>query len=337
MSRVVELLYSRRVPQVAALALMSFGFAGCSADMQTRLSQNNLSNPFASQPETTSSVRTPAVERRELPQYSRPQAQYQSQPLPPPIAAPQSYPTAHSGVSGGGRGLASYAPPTHQPTRDDGHRRSALGRGRPRAGSSIGAGRHHDHRRHQRHARYLVAPLQRFLRRDPAGQWLQGTARAVARPATDHSPSDRGRRGAGTRPGGAGQQAGGCCGRADGSRRQSRRHLAQHRASQPGAGGGSRQGQRPRFIGHPEARPETERARRKERRGGARRPAGRRCRRSARPGDADGCIGRHAPAKRAARQRHDQGGRSARRPKLRSRPAKQPARFRHSAGRCAAR
>ena len=115
MSRVVELLYSRRVPQVAALALMSFGFAGCSADMQTRLSQDNLSNPFASQPETTSSVRTPAVERRELPQYSRPQAQYQSQPLPPPIAAPQSYPAAHSGVSGGGRGLASYTPPTNQP------------------------------------------------------------------------------------------------------------------------------------------------------------------------------------------------------------------------------
>jgi murein DD-endopeptidase MepM/ murein hydrolase activator NlpD len=121
MSRVVELLYSRRVPHVAALALMSFGFAGCSADMQTRLSQNNLSNsnPFASQPETTSSVRTPPVERRELPQYSRPQTQYQpqyqSQPLPPPIAAPQSYPSAHSGVSGGGRGLSSYAPPTQQP------------------------------------------------------------------------------------------------------------------------------------------------------------------------------------------------------------------------------
>ncbi|MDP1882437.1 MAG: LysM peptidoglycan-binding domain-containing protein, partial [Bradyrhizobium sp.] len=111
MSRVVELFYSRRVPHVAALALMSFGFAGCSADTQTRLSQN----PFASQPEATGSVRTPAVERRELPQYSRPQPQYQSQALPPPIAAPQSYPTAHSGVSGGGRGLASYAPPTHQP------------------------------------------------------------------------------------------------------------------------------------------------------------------------------------------------------------------------------
>ena len=33
MSRIVELLCSRRVPHVAALALMSFGFAGCSADM----------------------------------------------------------------------------------------------------------------------------------------------------------------------------------------------------------------------------------------------------------------------------------------------------------------
>jgi murein DD-endopeptidase MepM/ murein hydrolase activator NlpD len=112
MSRVVELLCSRRVPHVAALALMSFGFAGCSADMQTRLSQENFSNPFASQAESTGSVRTPAVERRELPQYSRPQTHYQS---PPPIAAPQSYPAAHSGVSGGGRGLSSYAPPTHQP------------------------------------------------------------------------------------------------------------------------------------------------------------------------------------------------------------------------------
>jgi murein DD-endopeptidase MepM/ murein hydrolase activator NlpD len=111
MSRVVELLCSRRVPHVAALALISFGFAGCSADMSTRLSQNSYSNPFATQPEATGSVPAPAVERRELPQYARPQTQYQSQALPPPIAAPQSYPAANSGVSGGGRGLASYAPP----------------------------------------------------------------------------------------------------------------------------------------------------------------------------------------------------------------------------------
>ncbi len=113
MSRVVELLCSRRIPQVAVLALMSFGFAGCSADTQTRLSQNSFSNPFASQPEATGSVPTPQVERRELPQYARPQSQYQSSALPPPIAAPQSYPA--TGVSGGGRGLASYSPPSRAP------------------------------------------------------------------------------------------------------------------------------------------------------------------------------------------------------------------------------
>ncbi|WP_159006019.1 LysM peptidoglycan-binding domain-containing M23 family metallopeptidase [Bradyrhizobium sp. S69] len=119
MSRVVGLLYSRRVPQVAALALMSIGFAGCSADMSTRLSQDQFSNPFASQPEATGSVQ-PAP-RRELPQYARPQSQYQSAALPPPISAPQSYPSAQSyssasaGVSGGGRGVGSYAPPAHQP------------------------------------------------------------------------------------------------------------------------------------------------------------------------------------------------------------------------------
>ena len=111
MSRVVELLCSRRVPHVAVLALMSFGFAGCSGDMSTRLSQNSFSNPFASQAEATGAVPAPAVERRDLPQYSRPQ--YQSQPLPSPISAPQSYPVSSNGVSGGGRGLASYAPPAH--------------------------------------------------------------------------------------------------------------------------------------------------------------------------------------------------------------------------------
>ncbi|MEO6842500.1 MAG: peptidoglycan DD-metalloendopeptidase family protein [Bradyrhizobium sp.] len=125
MSRVVELLYSRRVPQVAALALMSIGFAGCSADMSSRMSQSSFSNPFDSQPQATGSV-APAVERRELPQYTRPQTQYsqqqyQSAALPPPISAPQSYParpsypSATAGVSGGGRGVGSYAPPTRQP------------------------------------------------------------------------------------------------------------------------------------------------------------------------------------------------------------------------------
>src|SRR5258708_17379419 len=117
MSRIVELLCSRRAPQVAALALISIGFAGCSADMSTRLSQNSFSNPFASQPEAaTGSVPAPAVERRELPQYARPQSQYQSQALPPPqVAAPQSYPTASDGVSGGGHAPASPSPPPPPP------------------------------------------------------------------------------------------------------------------------------------------------------------------------------------------------------------------------------
>ena len=114
MSRVAELLRSRRVPQVAVLTLMSVGFAGCSADMQTRFSDSSFSNPFASQPEATGSVRTPAAERRERPQAQVPQ--YQSQALPPPaVAAPPAYPTSSGGVAGGGRGISSYAPPSHPP------------------------------------------------------------------------------------------------------------------------------------------------------------------------------------------------------------------------------
>src|SRR3954469_22679554 len=117
MSRFAALLCTRRAPQVAALALISIGSAGCSADMQTRFAQNpaspsqssaSQSGQFGWQREATGSVAAaPAapVERQELPQYARPQQpQYQSSALPPPIAAPQSYPT--NGVSGGGRGLA---------------------------------------------------------------------------------------------------------------------------------------------------------------------------------------------------------------------------------------
>jgi murein DD-endopeptidase MepM/ murein hydrolase activator NlpD len=120
MSRIVELLCSRRLSHVAALALISIGLAGCSGDMSTRLSQESFSNPFASnpfasQPEATSIVPPAPVERRDLPRYSRPQPYYQSSALPAPIAAPQSSPIASAGVSGGGRGLASYAPPPARP------------------------------------------------------------------------------------------------------------------------------------------------------------------------------------------------------------------------------
>jgi murein DD-endopeptidase MepM/ murein hydrolase activator NlpD len=113
MSGVVELLCSRRVPHVAVLALISFGVAGCSGDMSSRLSQNTFSNPFNYQPESTGTVPAQQVEqRRELPQSARPQSPYESSALPPPaVAAPRSSPVASSGVSGGGRGLGSYAPP----------------------------------------------------------------------------------------------------------------------------------------------------------------------------------------------------------------------------------
>jgi murein DD-endopeptidase MepM/ murein hydrolase activator NlpD len=109
MPGIVELLCSRRVPHAAALALISFGVAGCSGDMSTRFSQSSFSNPFNYQPEATGSVPAAAVERRELPQYARPQSQ--SQALPPAVVAPRSSPVAGSGVSGGGRGISSYAPP----------------------------------------------------------------------------------------------------------------------------------------------------------------------------------------------------------------------------------
>jgi len=113
MSLVAELLCSRRVPQMAALALMSFGLAGCSADVSSRFSQNPFSNPFGYQPEATGTVPPAPVERREVPQYARPlpPSPVSSGQLPV-IAAPQSYPTASSAaVSGGGRGIASYTPP----------------------------------------------------------------------------------------------------------------------------------------------------------------------------------------------------------------------------------
>ena len=135
MFRVVELLYSRRGPPIAVLALMSMGFAGCSADMSTRLSQESFSNPFASQTEATASVPRAPVERRELPQYSRPQSPDQSS--APPIAAPQSYPTA--GASGGSRGVTSYAPPG-QPLETTGSaapRSVAANRGSGQGGTTI--------------------------------------------------------------------------------------------------------------------------------------------------------------------------------------------------------
>jgi hypothetical protein len=80
---VTELLCAHRVSHVAALALISFACAGCSPDRSTRLSESDLSNPFALQPEARAppaavptATLAPQVERRELPQYAGPQSPY---------------------------------------------------------------------------------------------------------------------------------------------------------------------------------------------------------------------------------------------------------------------
>ena len=104
MSRVVELLCSRRTPQVAVLALMSFGFAGCSADMRPGISQNSSPIHFIAARHHRFGRRADAqVERGELPQDARPQAKYQTSALPPPISAPSpTAPAPASPAEGGG-------------------------------------------------------------------------------------------------------------------------------------------------------------------------------------------------------------------------------------------
>lgn len=111
MSRFVELISSRHAPHFVVLALVSVGFGGCSADTSTRFQDTSFSNPFASR-ETTGSVQQNSYQQnnyyqqqqqpRELPQYARPRAA-------PVISAPLSAPVA---TSGGGRGMASYTPPS---------------------------------------------------------------------------------------------------------------------------------------------------------------------------------------------------------------------------------
>ena len=106
MSRVAESFRARRTSLVAIVALTSAGLAGCSGD-----SHRFAENPFNSrQQEVTGTVQqapsAPAarVESRPLPQY-----QLNS---PPPQTAPAYGYQRQSGVSGGGRGIAAYAPPS---------------------------------------------------------------------------------------------------------------------------------------------------------------------------------------------------------------------------------
>ena len=107
--------------------------------------------------------------------------------MPPPVSAPQSYPAASAGVSGGGRGLSSYAPPAQPQLETTGTvapRSVAAAHPAAQGGTTIIVGTSDT-------LDILAQALQRFRRRDPAGQRLQGAARAVARPAADHSAPDR--------------------------------------------------------------------------------------------------------------------------------------------------
>ena len=146
MSRVVELLCSRRVPQVAVLALMSIGLR-LRADMSSRLSQN----PFASRPEATGAVPTATAERRELPPYVRPPAVSVAA-LPPAISAPAN-PAA---MEGGLEEAADFLLCPARASDRDHRQRPTFGRG-----NSCPGPRHHHHRRHHRHARVIGSPLQR--------------------------------------------------------------------------------------------------------------------------------------------------------------------------------
>ena len=215
MSRAGAYFGSRRVPQFAVLALISFGVAGCSGDMSSR-----LSNPFNYQGDATGAVpqatprpkskAKPKVRPRSSPRSGRaprPSAIFppgdQSSSLPPPaVVAPHSYPVASSGVSGGGRGLASYAPSTAYATPPAQPKLETTASVPPRSVAAARPhGRHHHHRRHQRHAGSAGAALSRHAGCDPCRQRLQGPAYAVAGPIPDHSASGSGCGGSGSHGG----------------------------------------------------------------------------------------------------------------------------------------
>jgi murein DD-endopeptidase MepM/ murein hydrolase activator NlpD len=114
MSRVAELLRAYRASPVAVVALVSAGLAGCSADTH-RFAENPFNN---SRQEVTNSVpqAQPAPSGRI---ESRPLPQYQHSSAPPPQTTPaygfNNRQPPSSGISGGGRGMASYSPPPARP------------------------------------------------------------------------------------------------------------------------------------------------------------------------------------------------------------------------------
>src|SRR5262245_47485821 len=97
MSSVVE-LRSRPWPRALAVAAIAVGVTACSDAARFD------SNPYASQDTTASIQQQPRV----------PASQVQTSALPPPSGyQPATIPAG--GVSGGGRGMASYQPAQYQP------------------------------------------------------------------------------------------------------------------------------------------------------------------------------------------------------------------------------
>jgi murein DD-endopeptidase MepM/ murein hydrolase activator NlpD len=109
MSRVAELLRARRASLVAVAALMSAGLAGCSGD-----SHRFAENPFNSRQQEVTGAVPPAqaAPSGRIESHPLPQSQHSAQPPQTTPAYGFQRQSQSSGISGGGRGIAAYAPPT---------------------------------------------------------------------------------------------------------------------------------------------------------------------------------------------------------------------------------
>ncbi len=243
MSRVVELLCSRRVPQVAVLALMSFGFAGCSADMSTRLSQELLlqSLCLAAGSHRLGADRR-AVERRELPQYSRPQSASISRrgAAAADRGAAILCRSPVAGVSGGGRGrrfLCAAAPASRsRPPARVAPRSVAAARAAGQGGTTIIVGTS-DTLEILAH-RYNVSPAAILQANGYKGPRALSPGQQLIIP---HPTASR-CRGAGAGRAGRASRLPSPRGGAERPCRQPRRHAAQHRAPQPRLGAANSRG-----------------------------------------------------------------------------------------------
>ena len=261
MSRVAELLRSRRVPQVAVLALMSVGFAGCSADMQTRLSDSLLQSLCLA----ARSDRLGARARRRTPRAAAicPAAGVLRAAIPVPgLAAARRRRAARlsgrsGGVSGGGRGISSYAPPSRSPietTATVPPRSVAAARPAAQNGTTIIVGTSDTldilaKRYNVSSAAILQANGYKGPRvLSPGQQLIIPKQAAVAAAAPALAPR--------------GQQAGcRCRGAVERPYRQSRRYADEHRAPEQCPGWRTRQGQQSRSIRQAQPRHEAHRAR----------------------------------------------------------------------------